>query len=248
MAFVEPDTVIVATRGGLKYFLVSDSLSYEYARMLHISDIPVPHFICSAATYLAIRAQQAPADSGIVTVIRRPTGETSRLGSGYQSRNRIARSELSLGPIACGDSAVTVAYRYLPTVRSYSLDGQLRWEAALADSKMLEFEEFEVEGKAAFRMRPGTSGSAVTSLVQLDSRHLLLQVARLDQSPNGGGLHVTTRATYVIDARTGESVFVSAQLPHLARADTKGRLLAIDEDSSGFSKVARYALRADQFR
>jgi len=247
IAFVEPDTVVVATSGGLKYFQVIDSLLYEYARMVHVADIPVPHAICSSATYIAIRAEYAALDTGIVTVVRRPTGETTRLGSGYLSDNRLARYELSRGPIACGDSAVTVAYSYLPTVRSYSLDGQLIWEAALADSRMLEFREFTVNGKLAFGMRPGTFGSTVTSLVQLDSHHLLLQVARLDQLPNDRGLYVTTRTTYVIDARTGESAFVSSQLPHLFRADAKGGLLAI-EDTSGFIKVVRYALKAGRSR
>lgn len=237
------DTLVVATRIGLKRFAITGTV-IEPLGALQPPEIPLPTDGCSTSGVAFVRAGLRP-DSGLVARREMRGGRIQRFGSGYRSGGMLTREELSVGPIACvPDAGVAIAFTYLPRIHMYGPDGRESWTTSLPDFVGLAFEE-DKQGDAVVQLRSkfDSPGDMVQTLRVIAPDALLLQVGRLEAAtPDRPSVQAISRlSTFLISVQTGEGGFVSSAVPQVIGFGN-GMLFTVEEAPEGHPVVVGYAL------
>ena len=141
--------------------------------------------------------------------------------SSYKSGNSLVRSELSGGPLACSNDVETVVtgHAYLPVLSGYDSQGKRKWVSKLAAFKPMEMvEKTDVQGRptVAYSPTPASSGEesdVISALVAVPDGYVIAQIHRRTQQSIRAGNKYAEVHTYLVDATTGEGVYVGDNLP-----------------------------------
>jgi hypothetical protein len=230
------DGFMVAASGAIKTFRRSDD-EWALTQTLHVGpSVPNPADICRLSERLVIRATPS-AHPHTVYVTDLDGGPLASFDTGYPHGGMIARTDLSVGAIACveGAAVVVLGYTYLPVVRAYTSDGQLAWAVRLPDFTPMRFIERREGERTRFRTQHNDGGTVILRLTTVPPSAILVQAARLGPrtrtKDGGAGLPVTAVESYLIDGRTGRGVKLGTTLPEIAAA-TPHALYAILQDSA----------------
>lgn len=240
------DTLVVATRVGLKLFEVSDSGAVPVAT-LQPPDLPSLSDGCLGIGRVFARAGLRP-DSGVVATRSLSGGPLTRFGRGYGGGAVLTKEELSVGPIACTpNGAALVAFTYLPRVQLFDPAGVELWTTAIPEFSPLAFEETRRGETAELRSRYDRGGDMIQALRTLEGDVALLQVGRLEAAdadrPNVQ--QIARLSTYLLSLRNGEGGFVSSSLPSVIGFGG-GTLFTVEEAPQGHPVVVGYSIQGGQ--
>ena len=151
------------------------------------------------------------------------TVPVSNFGSGYRHSHQIIRRALSGGLIDCIESSgqIVFGFEIQPVLRSYGLDGSLRWIASIADD-YLQLQVAELR-------HPTTGAVGYSANARLDHDRLFLVAATRpgDQvlAQYGRVLPQTKEIvprSYLIDVATGIGAYIGNTLPHVLSIQEDG--------------------------
>jgi hypothetical protein len=145
------------------------------------------------------------------------------------------RVERAHGHIVCSLEAnrIVVTYEGYPFVHAFTPDGQVAWEAVLDPFIPMKIERISVQGLPGIHVDRDRPNDMVLRAVALPGGAVLVQVARLTgklRDERGYAFRRIERTdSYVFSAATGQSVYVSSNVPPLIFA-TDHLLIGLRED------------------
>lgn len=169
------------------------------------------------------------ADNTIVQRIAGPShDEVTSLGSGYNDKEWLVQWRMAdNGEVACArhPESVVAAFGVLPLVRSYSVDGNLRWVANIQELKPMQAVSGSTEdGRPFVRRLRHLEHDLLGSATYLSTGHVLMQYYRIRNRKRS-----STPRSYLLDANSGIGAFVSDALPLIVDI-RDGRYIAVFAD------------------
>lgn len=164
----------------------------------------------------ANRADSSSDANNMVYVTMSGGGERS-FGSGYRSPNWLTRYVMGEGVIGCGRNQVVAALSALPFIRAFRGDGTPIWTARLADftpPRMVESKT--ARGQSALGLDPEVPPhNSVRNIVSLGQDFFVVQAVLITRQALLSRSLYSEVETYLIDARSGQGVYVGRNLPLL---------------------------------
>jgi len=212
--------VLVADRTNkVKVFrLRGDTLEYEAVIRLEF----VPEDMCVLGDRFYLQAWHS---SGTVVHEYALAGPVRSFGDPYRTPNALVENQLSDGPVGCSlAGTVLMMPKYLPVLHGYDLAGRRRWVSRIDSFRPLHITErtgpggrpeVSYEVKGPFHMAHG--------ITALRAPYVLVQIARSDRSSVRQRAAYAAVESYVVNALTGDGVFVGEGLP-MVFAAAHGRL------------------------
>ncbi len=185
--------------------------SLKHAGLLTLGGIP--EGMCALGDTLYFRGA---APTGIIHAYSEKTGHLQTFGKLYQSGSPFVQSQLSDGPIACQVDAQTLVtmFDWLPVVYAYAPTGKLKWKSMLSG-----FQPMKVVSTVNNKGRPSISygikgvTDVVKTLTAAPGGYVVIQIARRTPRSRQLNKKYAVLHTYLIDAATGEGVYVGDGLP-----------------------------------
>jgi hypothetical protein len=158
-------------------------------------------------------------DGGVIHAFSATGDSVVSFGAPYRSENWLVRNQLSDGPIACNEPSSTVVamFKYLPVIYGYGPGGEVKWVSQLADFRPIGItEEVEGEGTPVVAFSPREDGHDLVAALMSTGPFVLVQTARHTVASIAEQKEFQELRTYLVEAATGNGVYVGNHLPRLA--------------------------------
>ena len=225
-------SILVADRGNRVNVYSPSDTGYIFTQT---HDVPVvPESACSAENRFFVSGWTPQNNTVVHEIAASKTSVSQSFGKGYQADYWLVQDQLSDGPIAClaDPLRVVFAFERIPVVQAYAPDDQsLLWSAVIEDYLQPPIvERRKPGGRASVYFSSEGARDMVMSLTPVFGRYILLQTARIEPAPDVGDVSLSLDdgrmniRSYLVDAQTGQSAFISDALPVIATAGSKHHL------------------------
>lgn len=185
-----------------------------------------PRDLCVSATRIYISTEGSER-GGIVHALDAAGAYLDSFGSGYQFGGALAREDLSRGSLACSHHTddVLFAFRYLPVIRRYSSQGEIKWTSSLSDFNPMRITEDASTQTLTYSGNEGKSDVMHQLTIIDETDYVLVQVLRRTPTSIQERKDYAEILTYVVNLETGAGGYVGNELPTVY-AVVAGRLYA----------------------
>ena len=185
-----------------------------------------PYDLCVSATRIYIHATGSE-HGGVVHALDTAGAYLDSFGSGYQFGGGMAREDLSRGGLTCSHHTddVMFAFRYLPIMRGYSSQGEIKWTSSLSDFNPMHITEDASTHMLTYSGNEGVSDVMHQLTVIDETDYVLVQVLRRTPESIQERKEYAEMLTYVVNLETGGGGYVGNELPPVY-AVVAGRLYA----------------------
>jgi hypothetical protein len=170
-------------------------------------------------------------------------GEALRsFGRPYVTPNALVREQLSDGPIACSEvaGAVVTMLKYLPIVYGYSPQGELLWTTRLSSFRSIRIvEEGNPRGLPRVSFHGEKPHELVESMQAAPGGVIVVQTALITPRSREERKEFAELRTYVLNAATGEGVYVGNHLPRISAV---GGTTVLAAENDPFPRVRVFEL------
>jgi len=185
-----------------------------------------PLDLCVSATRIYIHLMGSEHD-GVMHALDTTGTYLHSFGSGYQFGGPMAREDLSRGSLTCSPHMddIMFTFRYIPVMRGYSSQGEIKWTSSLLDFSPMHITEDINSQTLTYSGREGET-DVMYHLTTIDKTgYVLAQVLRRTPESIQEGKEYAEIFTYVVDLATGAGSYVGNELPPVY-AVVAGRLYA----------------------
>ena len=185
-----------------------------------------PLDLCVSATRIYIHATGSER-GGIVHALDTTGAFLDSFGSGYQFGGAMAREDLSRGSMTCSHHTddVMFTFRYVPVMRRYSSQGEIRWTTSLSEFNPMHITEDASTQMLTYSGNEGVSDVMHHLTVIDETDYVLVQVLRRTPESIQERKEYAEILTYVVHLETGTGGYVGNELPPVY-AVVAGRLYA----------------------
>ena len=191
---------------------------------LALQDSPLD--LCLSASRMYIHATGSER-GGIVHALDTTGAYLDSFGSGYQFGGAMAREDLSRGSLTCSQRTddVVFTFRYVPLMRGYSSQGEIKWTSSLSDFNPMHITEDASTHMLTYSGNEGVSDVMHHLTVIDETEYVLVQVLRRTPESIQERKEYAEILTYVVHLETGAGGYVGNELPPVY-AVVAGRLYA----------------------
>lgn len=161
-------------------------------------------------------------------------------GDPYKSTSSLSRAIMSEGTIACvGNRSFVTALSGIPFIHGYDSQGRRQWVSRI-DRFAIGIQEETVNeaGRSSIGLQSGTRAfSYVISLVPYEDHYVFVQIANHTDRSLRARKEFELLDTYLLDAKTGEGVWIGSVLPKITSARANGFVAVSNEP---FPRVLLY--------
>ncbi len=169
------------------------------------------------------------------------SGEGKTFGEGYRSATSLVRYVMAEGVMDCGRNQIVASLSALPFIRAFSGDGKPLWVARLSDfvpPRMVESQASN--GKLAVGLDPTVPPhNSIRKITRIGSEFYAVQVGLITRQALMDRSLYAAMETYLLDAQTGEGVYIGKHLPMLNAVVGD---YAYTSETSPFPRVIRFRL------
>ncbi len=185
-----------------------------------------PRDLCVSATRIYIHTVGSER-AGIVHALDTTGTYLDSFGSGYQFGGAMAREDLSRGSLTCSHHSddVMFTFRYVPVMRRYSSQGEIKWTSSLSDFNPMHITEDTNTRTLTYSGNEGVSDVMYHLTIIDGTGYALVQVLRRTPESIQARREYAEILTYVVDLATGAGGYVGNELPPVYTV-VAGRLYA----------------------